>query len=215
MMKRVCASLFAAAALLSMGGCLSIKSYVDPTLGDVKAEQRAAATEKRPVQLIFAFETNGAANSVATKEFSKEVTDLVTKTGRFSQVSTTPVDGAAILAITVNNVPEKDAAGKGFGTGLTLGLAGTKVSDFYIATAKYSRGAGAPVTKEARHALHSTIGASSAPDGLTAEKSPRDGLSVILRQLVDHVVNDLAKDPSFSGSTPVASLTITLAYSAG
>ncbi|HEX5008305.1 MAG TPA: hypothetical protein VFV70_14415 [Hyphomonadaceae bacterium] len=210
MMRRICASLFAAAALLSMGGCLSIKSYVDPTLGDVKPEQRAAATEKRPVQLIFNFETDGAANSRATTELTKEVTDLVVQSGRFSQVSTTPVEGGAILAITINNVPEKNAAGKGFGTGLTLGLAGSKVSDFYIATAKYSRGGGAPVTKEARHALHSTIGATTAPEGLTPAKDLRSGLSTVVRQLMDHVINDLAKDPAFAGAPAVASLTITI-----
>jgi hypothetical protein len=215
MMKRVCASLFAAVALLSMGGCLSLKSYVDPALGDVAPEQRAAATEKRPVQLIFAFQSNGAANSRATNLLSKQVTDLVNASGRFSQVSNTPVEGGAILSITVNNVPEANAAGKGFTTGLTFGLAGSKVSDFYIATAKYSRGSGATITKEARHALHSTVGATSGPEGLTPVKNPDEGIAIIMRQLVDHVINDLAKDPAFSGATPVAEVTITLTYAAG
>jgi hypothetical protein len=215
MMKRICAPLIAAAALLTLGGCLSMKTYVDPALGDVKAEERAAPTEKRPVQLMFAFQTNGAANSRATNLLSKQVTDLVTATGRFSQVSTTPVDGGAILSITVNNVPEANAAGKGFTTGLTLGLAGSKVSDYYIATARYSRGGGATVTKEARHAMHSTVGATAAPDGLTPAKNIDEGIATIMRQLVDHVVNDLAKDPTFSGSTPVANLTIAVTYAAG
>jgi hypothetical protein len=204
MIKRMCASLFAAVALLSMGGCLSIKAYVDPTLGDVKPEERAAPTEKRPVQLIFAFQTNGAANSRATSALSKQVTDLVVASGRFSQVSSTPVEGGALLSITVNNVPEANAAGQGFATGLTLGLAASEVTDFYVATAKYSRG-DATLTKEAKHALHAVVGAGKGPEGLTPAKNLEEGLSVIMRQLVDRMLNDLAKDPAFSGA-PVADL---------
>lgn len=116
--KRICASLFAAAALMSLSGCLSIKSYVDPTLGDVKPEERAPAiVNKQPVQLVFEFQTNGAANAKAASLLSQQVTDQVNASGLFSQVSTTPAPGGAILSITVNNVPEKNAAGQGFATG--------------------------------------------------------------------------------------------------
>ena len=49
-------------------------------------------------------------------------------------------------------------------TGLTLGLAGSQVSDGYVCTINYlPPGAPTPISRKARHAIHTTIGASAAP----------------------------------------------------
>src|SRR5215831_3661822 len=110
-MKRLIALL--ATALLTCG-CLSIRPYVDPTLGDVAASERATVANPRPVQLIFEFRSKGAANARATKLLSAQATEIVQKSGVFSEVSSGPVAGGALLSVTVDNVPQEGAAGKGF-----------------------------------------------------------------------------------------------------
>lgn len=211
MLKNICAPLIAAMALFTVSGCLSMTPYVDPALGDVKPADRVQVAEKKPVQFMFSFQTNGSANSNATKQLTARATDMVVARDMFSQVSTTPVSSGAVLSVTVNNVPEANAAGQGFVTGLTFGLAGSKVSDFYIATVKYSAGPGAPTTTvEKRHAIHTTVGAGAGPEGLTPSKSLDEAFSVVLRQLIDNALNEVAKDPSFQAGPKLSQLLLTL-----
>jgi hypothetical protein len=203
--KRLCAPLFAAMAMLSMSGCLSMTSYVDPTLGDLKPADRVQVAEKRPVQFIFAFQTSGAVNSNATSALNKMATEYVTNSGLFSEVSSKPVSGGAMLSVTVNNVPQENAAASGITTGLTFGLAGSTVADYYVGTAKYTAGSGAPTaTAQKKHTLYSTIGAAAAPQGLTASKSTDEAVTTIMRQLFEHMLNDIAKDPAFKPAPQVS-----------
>jgi hypothetical protein len=205
--KRFCAAILSAAAMLSLAGCLSPSFYVDPALGEVNPADRVTVNDKRPVQLIFEFQTNGTANAKAQKLLAKQITDQVSGSGLFSQVSTTPAASGALLSITINNVPQKDAAGKGFATGFTFGAVGTTVTDYYIATAKYVPAAGAAtITKEAKHALHTHIGAGAAPEGMTPSKNAEEAVRTDARQLVDHLLNDIAKDPGFAPGPKTASL---------
>ena len=194
-------------AAFSLSGCLSMTSYVDPALGELGAADKVQVTDKRPVQFIFAFQTNGAANSNGTNILSKSATEYVTASGLFSEVSSKPVTGGAILSVTINNVPEANAAGQGFTTGLTLGLAGSTVSDFYIGSAKYSPGSGLPTASaEKKHAMISTIGATAGPEGLTPAKSVDEAINTITRQLFEHLLNDNAKDPAFKSPAKVSQL---------
>lgn len=209
--KRLWAPL-AVAACLVLSGCISITSYVDPTLGDVKPEQRVTVANPKPVQLVFEFQTKGALSARATKEIAPQVKELVATSGNFSEVSSEPVANGALLAITINNVPEENAAGQGFATGLTLGLAGSTVTDFYVATAKYAASAGsATTTAETKHALHSVVGAGGAPNGLTASKSPVEAVSTVMRQIVQHLLNDIAKAQTAAASSPAAALSVAAA----
>ena len=60
------AAALSAMAAFCLSGCLAMTAYVDPALGDVKPAERVQVADKQPVQFIFAFQTNGAANSNAT-----------------------------------------------------------------------------------------------------------------------------------------------------
>lgn len=204
-LKRLGAQLAAALAMLGMSGCLSMTSYVDPNLKDVAAQERVQVVDKRPVQFIFAFQTNGATNSNATGQFSAKATEYVKASGLFSEISKTPVASGAVLSVTINNVAQDGAASQGFVTGLTLGLAASTVTDGYIATAKYSPAAGAtPVSAERRHAIHTTIGAGSGPAGLTPAKSIDEAFDTVMRQLIDNLMNDVAKNPAFKPGPQVS-----------
>lgn len=196
-MKFWFAPMMAAAALL-VSGCISPRSFVDPTLGEVAGAQRVAPAAQRPVQLIFEFRTKGAANARATNFLREQITENVRGTGLFSEVSADPVAGGALLSITIDNIPEENAANQGFVTGLTLGAAGTTVTDFYVANARYSPGGGAELNSEKRHALHTQIGAAEAPANMVQAETPEVGIRTVIRQLVEHLVFDLAAQPGFT-----------------
>jgi hypothetical protein len=198
MMKRICASLLAAFAMLAALGCESMPLYVDPVLGDVNPADRAYVAEKRPVQLVFSFQTKGSANAMATGLLEKRARELVAESGMFSQVSSSPVPGGAVLSIMINNVAENYSR-RGFVSGATYGAtANSSVTDFYIATATYTpRPNEKTITVERKHAIHSVTYEADIPDGIQPSKSFDEAFETVARQLFDHVLNDIAKDPSF------------------
>jgi len=117
----------------------------------------------------------------------------------FSAVGEAPVDGGALLSITLNNVPLTDNAfSKGFATGLTFGLAGSQVSDGYVCTASYGTGGGAvPIVKMARHAIHTTIGNAAAPGNATKMANADAAVTAMMHEVVSNVLNDVSNDPAF------------------
>lgn len=182
------------------------KFYIESKLGDVTAEQRAKVEKPRPVQLIFQFTTDQKANPKATKYIKEQVFKLVRESGAFSEVVETPVEGGAMLAITMDNIVQKDAAGKGFVTGLTFGLAKTVVRDGYLIVAEYNAAAGAtPIRREVTHGLWLTMGTKEVPGPeLIQVKNATIGIETIVRQGIGHAVNQLAQDPAFAGAVPAA-----------
>ena len=194
--KFILAPLMAAAAML-LSGCLSIRSFVDPSLGDVPTTERVAPVNPQPVQLIFEFRTQGAANARATNLLREQITESVRGSRLFSEVSTNPVAGGALLSIVIDNIPQEGAASRGFATGLTLGLAGTTVSDYYVGTARYSRSGAAELNSEGRHALHSQIGNAAAPANMVQAETVEAGLRTVIRQLTDHLLFDIARQSGF------------------
>ncbi|ATQ41023.1 hypothetical protein [Caulobacter mirabilis] len=196
---RALAAGFAAAAL---AGAAHAATYIDTGLSTLKPEDRAVVANPQPVQLLFTFKTAGAANARATKELTKKVTEVVTASGAFSEVSEAPVANGAILSVTIDNLIQEGATGKGFVTGLTFGLKGTMVSDVYVCTVEYVTGAdGAKIAKSGRHALHTTIGVTQAPPNGVKAKNIVEAVMTMTDQLVSNTLNDVAKDPAFTGVT--------------
>ncbi|MBA4306239.1 MAG: hypothetical protein C0429_05830 [Sphingopyxis sp.] len=176
------------------------KVYVDRTLGDVTAEQKIVFAEPKPVQVIFEFRTKGSANAKATNYLKDIVQRKLLESGYFSQVSTVPVEGGATLIMTMDNIPEEDAAGKGIKVGLTLGLAGVKVSDFYISSLEYSAAAGAaPLKVEVMHAIHTTIGKKPNETIGILVKNQDEAIDIVVHQVLAHGMNGIAKLASSSG----------------
>lgn len=201
--KSVFAAMLAAALVLLPGAAHAARFFIDPTLGDVPPEEVVTISEPKPVQLLFTFETNGAANARATNFLTEQVTEIVTARGIFSQVSTSPVEGGAIIQVTIDNIPQANAASRGFGAGLTFGLAGTTVADYYEATIEYVSGPDAtPLTKTARHTLITAIGRTDPPEGAVRARNANEAVQTIVNQLMAHMLNDLAKDSAFSGAAP-------------
>ena len=193
-MRLAGAVLFAFAAT----GCAT--HYVDTGLKDVPTEKVVKAKEPKPVQLLFEFQTKGATNSRATEQLKVKTTELVTKSGLFSQVSTAPVPGGAVLSIVINNIPlTDDAASKGFVTGLTFGLAGNTVTDGYICTVDYLAGGTNPkISATVRHAIHTTVGRAGTPPNAVKSASIQEAIETMVRQIVANGLNNVAADPAFN-----------------
>jgi len=181
-----------------LSGCLSTKMYVDPVLPQVSKADIPVVPHPRPVQVLFEFQTKGNANASATGEIKPRVLAVAEQSGLFSSVSDTPANGeAGILKISINNVPvDKNAAAKGFGTGLTFGLAGTMVTDGYVCTASYSYG-GHTTETTVKHAIYTTIGNHAAPQGLTPLQ-PADAVHQVADQLTWNALKQLADKQAFN-----------------
>lgn len=188
------AALLASIALLS--GCLSIKSYVNPSLPVVGKADVPAPAEPRPVQLAFEFRSDGKSNASASSQGRPRVAAVAAESGLFATVSGGPVDGGAVLTVVIDNVTEdQNAAAKGFGTGLTLGAVGSMVTDGYVATATYERD-GRRYEASARHALHTTIGNKAGPEGLTPV-TLQQGAEQVVDQLAWNLLKQLADKQAF------------------
>lgn len=206
-MKTLMAALALALALVfAPGTAHAARFWVSNELGDVAEADRATVAEPHPVQLIFQFQTNGAANARATNFLKAQITELVTDSGLFSAVSADPVEGGAIISVTINDTADMQAAERqGFATGLTFGLHGTAVGDFYIASVEYlGTTNAATIRKEARHTLMTTIGRTDPPANTTQVTNAEEGIRTVVRQLLAHMLNDLARDPGFSGAVAAA-----------
>lgn len=189
------ACVMAGAGLLS--GCASV--YVDTATKAVPVAEMKKVAQPKPVRLVFEFQSKGAPNARATDFLKETVTEQVKTSGLFSAIDSTSPDDA-ILNVTLNNVPlTEDAASKGFVTGLTFGLAGSAVTDGYICTVTYlPPGKTQPVTKTARHAIHTVLGNASAPAGAVKSEGLDVAVRTMAREVLSNALRDLSYDPAFN-----------------
>lgn len=194
---RRAAAVAAAAMTVVLTGCAT--HYVDGATREISAGQFRKPQTPQPVQLVFEFQTKGVANANATQQLKAQVLQKVRDTGLFSSVEEKPVASGGLLSLKLNNVVlTDDAFSKGFATGLTFGLAGSQVSDGYICTVSYfGNGQGTPITKTARHAIHTTLGAAKSPGNAEKATSIQDAVTKMTSQIVSTALNDLSQDPAF------------------
>ncbi len=197
--QRWALALVALLASFAMAGAVCAATYVDTGLHDLKPEERLKISDPKPVQLLFEFKTKGSANARATKQLTKQVTDLVKASGLFSEVSDGPVAGGAVLSITIDNVPQEGAASAGFVTGLTFGLKGTVVTDYYVGDMTYLGADGGKATSQVKHALHTVIGMKSEPPNGVKAKNILEAVQTMVRQVVDNGLNGLASNVVLAG----------------
>jgi hypothetical protein len=191
-----CASLSVA---VSLSGCAT--AYVDGALKNATLSEVRKPARPTDAQLLFTFQTKGTANARATEALKGDVTKLVQESGLLAVVESNPALSGSIISITLNNVPitdQGDAAAKGFATGLTFGLVGSAVTDGYICVVEYvPPGGGAKVSKTARHAIHTTMGAKGAPDNGVKAKNIEDAVRTMTRQVITEALKELSRDSSF------------------
>jgi hypothetical protein len=185
-------------ACFMLSGCISAKMYIDPALPKVVKADIVPAAQPRPVQVLFEFRTKGNANARATAEIRPRIVAVAAESGLFSGVSSNAdaSGNVGVLKVVIDNVAITDnAAAKGFGTGLTLGLVGSMVTDGYVATATYSHD-GKVTETSVKHAIHTTIGNHKGPEGLTAME-PQAAVHEVMDQITWNTLKQLAEKKAF------------------
>ncbi|GAA5165211.1 hypothetical protein GCM10025770_20370 [Viridibacterium curvum] len=185
-------------ATVVLTGCVSPTFYVDTATREVPVAELKKPAQPKAVQLLFDFQTKGAPNSRAVSFLKDQVVDQVKGSGLFATVDEKPVPGGAVLNVTINNIPEADAAAKGFKVGLTFGASGTKVTDNYVCTVTYlPPDGGKSIVKVSQHAIHTTIGATEVPQNVNKAESVEVAVRTMTRQIIGTALKDLSLDPTF------------------
>ncbi|WUR16066.1 hypothetical protein E7V67_013465 [[Empedobacter] haloabium] len=188
-------AMLAAATMLT--GCAT--AYVDTMTKEVAVADYKKPAQIKPVTVSFEFQTKGAPNSRATEFLKTQVVEQVVGSGLFKDAG--GAADAGKLQVVLNNVAVdgQNPAAAGFVTGLTFGAVGSTVTDGYVCTISYlPPGQSQPVQVAARHAIHTTVGASGAP--ANAEKSPNMETAVrkMTRDVVSTALRDLSNAPAFN-----------------
>lgn len=189
--KRTAALAGATMIALSLSACMTPHSYVDASLGDPRYADLKKPATPQPIQLVVEFQTKGVTNARGTDYVRSHVYEQVSQSGLFSQVSYDTVPSGRKLLISINNMPLTDnVAAKGFGVGLTFGLIGTMVADGYECTSSYVEPGHDAITKVVKHAIYTTIGNASGPEGLKPMPI-QQASDTVLRQMVGKSLEEL------------------------
>lgn len=180
---------FSAAILLLATGCSN--TYVDPSYGKVSYDDLTPQSPPLQWQLVTEFQRNGVAYPRADKI-------LYTNVERVMQESkiAIPVTNSTApeLKVVVNNIGDiNDAMAKGFGTGLTLGLVGNLVTDYYEMEITLTDGDKVIRKSGYKHAIHTTVGNASGPTGVKSV-SPSMAFSTVVEQLVLNALKDIENE---------------------
>jgi hypothetical protein len=180
---------------LVLTGCIAIRNhYVDPVLPKRSYSDLQPKSEPRPLYLVVEFQTFDKTNPRATPVVQEKVSKILHASKVFSTVAYATSESMDRLNIVMNNFGDKgEAVAKGVGTGLTLGMVGSMVTDHYSLNATFQAVGKEPVQKVYRHALHSTIGITTGPEGLTSMPA-REAFDNIIQDLILNLLYDLQKE---------------------
>lgn len=179
----------------SIFGCATTKSYVDPEYGRATYDDINRRSEPYKLKIIAEFQRNGKHLPRVDNELIGHVERVIRGSG-FAVPATQGISGE--LKVIVNNVADLGkAAAKGFGTGLTFGLAGSTVTDFYEMEATLSINNKVIKKTNYKHALHSTVGVKKAPEGLEPMTASA-AFGKIVEQLILNFLQDIQKSGELS-----------------
>ena len=194
-MKRIAIVALLLVSASSLMGCMTTRSYVDPTYRKATLESIQRPAQPMPVKVDVQFLRNGQRLPAVDFEVRDAVERTLTRTGVFTPAT---ADTQATISVSANNIADLAAARKaGFKTGLTFGGAGSTVQDNYEFACSYQGAAGAKKELAYQHTLHTTIGNADAPAGMTPT-TPAAGFV----QIVEDVVLNFVKDLQDAGTIP-------------
>jgi hypothetical protein len=191
--------LLLALGVIALSGCLSTKHYVDPASGKIRYEDLRKPAQPIAMQVNVEFSRQGKRLPRADAQLRGDVEQVLRESGLIVPQADATADE---MTVAVNNVADLgDAAAKGFGTGLTFGLAGSTVLDGYEMTVTLKRG-DAVVTKSGyKDVMISTVGNKAGPTGLSP-LTTNAAFSTIVQHLLLNALADLQKDGALPQAKP-------------
>jgi hypothetical protein len=180
--------LAATLSCLALTGCISSKSFVDPSVQKFSYDDLTKKAEPLKLKLSVEFQRNGVPYPRADSTLKDNTERVLRGTGVI-----TPAESQTVgeIKVTVNNIADTgSAAAKGFGTGLTFGLAGSTVMDAYEMTISITAN-GKTINRTAiKHALFTAVGNTSLPPGIETVP-PNVGFGRVLEQMILRALQDM------------------------
>lgn len=187
--------IMAVAVSLALTGCISSKSYVDPKYQDLSLSDLKAVESQHLAKVEIEFQRNGEHLDKVDEILRVQVEKVFLSSGVITP-STERED--ITIKVTCNNFSDLgEAFAKGFGTGLTFGLAGSTVIDFYEVKIELMRG-DEHIEKTYEHALHSTIGNTDPPFANVEGGTAENGFNGIIEDVIFQFIKDMQEDERFS-----------------
>ena len=147
-----------------LAGCISPRSYLDPSQQKISYSDLARPDKPLSLRLTTEFQRNGEPNPKANPTLLDNSSRILRASGI---VDPDGPNSVGSINIVVNNVADiASAATKGFGTGLTLGLVGSTVSDNYELTMTISINEKKVTKSGIRNGIATAIGNTSIPPGV-------------------------------------------------
>jgi hypothetical protein len=180
--------LAATLSCLPLTGCISSKSFVDPSVPKLSYDDLTKKSEPLKLKLSVEFQRNGVPYPRADSTLKDNTERILRGTGVI-----TPAESQTVgeIKVTVNNIADTgSAAAKGVGTGLTFGLAGSTVMDAYEMTISITAN-GKTINRTAiKHALYTAIGNTSLPPGIETVP-PNVAFGRVLEQMILRALQDM------------------------
>jgi len=195
-----------AAVLLS--GCISTKSFMDPSFPKVSYEDLKKRQAPIPLNLHVEFQRNGVHVPGVDATLREGAERILRSSGVIEPVGD---GGRGEILVVVNNIGDVgDARSKGFATGFTFGLVGSEVVDAYEMTVVVTMKGKVVARATASHALHSVIGNATIPEGVEILPDGA-GFPRVLEQMLIRALQDLQKTKELAGLLPARSIASPLA----
>jgi len=181
----VMAILFCCAAIT---GCSSPKSFVDPSIPKVSYDDVKRRAEPLKLKLVVEFQRNGEHLPKVDSTLRDNTERVLRGTGVIVAAND---QTAGEIKIVVNNIADlASARAKGFGTGLTFGLASSTVTDAYEMALTITIN-GKTISRSAvKHSLFTIIGHGKVPEGV--ESIPANvAFERVLEQMILRVLHEM------------------------
>ncbi len=187
---------FTLIACFAVSGCMNPRSFPDQNFQTVRYESLARPETPLRLSVTVEFQRDGKPFAAAQSELRDVVEQTLQKSGVITPTADRP-DGN--IHVIVNNLVDTGSAVRqGIGTGLTLGLVGSAVTDNYTMSVTITTPTRTVSRSDVRHALHSLIGSGSAPAGVQTVPIAQ-GFRVVAEAMLLHVINDMQKAGELPG----------------
>ena len=175
---------------LSMILSACVHSYTSPEYQKYRASDLKIPTQPFAARIEAEFFRNGQPLPAVIPQVKRNVVQTLRRTHVIE-----PSDNAEhTFKISANNVADLgDAVRKGFGTGLTFGLAGNTVQDNYEVSCSYLDRNKVLHTENYQHAIASTVGNASPPAGMLAHPNLNAAFSSVMDDVVINCLGYLQK----------------------
>ena len=168
---------------------------VDTTVPKVAYDDVTKRPQPLQLKLSVEFQRNGQPFPNADAMLRDNAERVLRASGVIVPVASSP-EGE--IRIVVNNIADMgDAVAKGFGSGLTLGLVGTTVTDAYQMEVTLTSSGKTIRRDNVKHALHTAIGNTTFPEG-TEVLEPATAFGRVVEQMLLRVLRDMQQSGDLS-----------------